>query len=212
MARGTDWGERVAASSLTIKIVALTVIVWAIVAFVGAQNWAFGFGGFIPLRFDDDVVLPGALPAITTPLSATLLHADILHLLFNMFMLVVCGRAVERAIGASGLAALYVVGAYAAALGHYLFHMSSAGPMIGASGAVSAVIGAYAILYSKRREGHGGMRHVLQLAGAWIALQLLIGLTNMGSPAPIAIAAHIAGFVAGLLLARPLLLWKYRDA
>lgn len=207
-----DWRQGIAGSSLTVRIVAVTAILWALVSLLGAQNWAFGFGGFIPARFEPDVVLPGALPAIATPLSATLLHADILHLAFNMFMLAVCGLAVERVLGTAGLAAIYVVGAYAAALGHYLFHVGSAGPMIGASGAVSAVLGAYAILYSKRREGHGGMRHVLQLAGAWIALQLLIGLTTLGSPAPIAIAAHIAGFIVGLVIARPLLLWRYRDA
>jgi membrane associated rhomboid family serine protease len=90
--------------------------------------------------------------------------------------------------------------------------MDSAGPMIGASGAVSAVIGAYALLYSKPRNGVGGWRHVASLAGAWIFIQLLIALTTLGSPAPIAIMAHIFGFIAGLALARPLLLWHYRNA
>lgn len=208
-----DWRQAFATSSMTVKIIAVTALVWALIALTGAREWAFRAGGFIPVRFDGDVAVPGALvPAIATPLSATLLHADFMHLAFNMIMLAICGTAVERAIGRGEALLLYVAGAFIAALGHFLFNMGSPGPMIGASGAVSAMIGAYAILYSKRREGHGGMRHVLQLAGAWIAIQLLIGLTTFGSATDIAIAAHIAGFGAGLALAKPLLMWRYRNA
>ncbi|MBC7986066.1 MAG: rhomboid family intramembrane serine protease [Sphingomonadaceae bacterium] len=198
---------------MTVKIVVVTALAWALVAMLGAQDWAFRAGGFIPIRFDGEVSVPGALlPAIVTPLSATLLHADFMHLAFNMLMLAVCGIGVERAVGRGGALLLYIAGAFVAAAGHFLFNMGSPGPMIGASGAVSAMIGAYAMLYSKRREGHGGMRHVLQLAGAWIVIQLLIGLTTISSATDIAIAAHIAGFGAGLALARPLLLWRYRGA
>jgi len=207
-----DWRQLISTSSMTVKIIAVTAVAWAIVALLGAQDWAFRFGGFIPIRFEGDVAVPGALPALVTPLSATLLHADFMHVLFNMLMLAICGTGVERAIGRGETLLLYVIGAFVAALGHFLFNMGSLGPMIGASGAVSAVVGAYAILYAKRREGHGGMRHVLQLAGAWIVIQLLIGLTTLGSATDIAIAAHIAGFLAGLALGRPLLLWRYRDA
>lgn len=202
---------RFADSWLTTKIVVVTVAVWAVVALFGLQGWAFGFGGFIPLRFGP-AELPGALPAILTPLSATLLHADLMHIAFNMLLLFYCGRQVEEALGGGPLALLYVIGAYAAAGGHYLFNSGDPAPMVGASGAVSAIIGAYAMLYSKPREGVGGTRHVLSLAAAWIVIQLLIGLTTLGSPARIAIVAHIFGFVIGLALAKPLLAWRFRDA
>lgn len=207
-----DWQTRLAQSSLSTRIIIVTALCWAVVALFGLQNWAYGFGGFIPLRFSDGYDMPGALPAILTPLSATLLHADAMHLAFNMLLMFVCGRGVEQALGGRGLIGLYIVGAYVAALGHYLFNIDSNGPMIGASGAVSAIIGAYAILYSKPRNGVGGWRHVASLAGAWLVIQLLIGLTTYGSPAPVAIMAHIFGFAVGLLAARPLLLWRYRDA
>jgi membrane associated rhomboid family serine protease len=206
-----DWRTRLAHSSLTERIIGVTVLCWAVVALFRLQPWAYGFGGFVPLRFEG-LDIPGALPAVLTPLSATLLHADFLHVAFNMLLLFVCGKGIERLIGGGGLLALYVIGAYVAAAGHYIFNMDSAGPMIGASGAVSAVIGAYALLYSKPRNGVGGWRHVASLAGAWIFIQLLIALTTLGSPAPIAIMAHIFGFIAGLALARPLLLWHYRNA
>ena len=90
--------------------------------------------------------------------------------------------------------------------------------MIGASGAVSAVVGAYALLYSQRRgvaATSGRFGHWLQvawLAAAWIAVQLLIALATTVTQIGIAVAAHIGGFIAGLLLARPLLMWRYRKA
>ncbi len=206
-----DWQSRIAESSLSTRIVGVTAICWVFVALFGFRQWAFGSLGFIPLRFDG-LDVPGALPAILTPLSATLLHADFMHLAFNMLLLWFCGRGVEQSLGDQGLIVLYIVGAYIAAGGHYLFNMSDNGPMVGASGAVSAIIGAYALLFSKPRQGRGGWRHVVSLAGGWIAIQLLISLSTVGSPARIAIMAHIFGFLAGLVLARPLLLWRYRDA
>jgi membrane associated rhomboid family serine protease len=206
-----DWQTRLAHSSLTARIIGVTALCWAAVSLFHLQLWAYGFGGFVPLRFEG-LEVPGALPAILTPLSATLLHADFLHVTFNMLLMFVCGKGVERALGGRGLLLLYILGAYVAAAGHYIFNMESAAPMIGASGAVSTVIGAYAMLYSRPRDGVGGWRHVLSLAGAWIVIQLLIGLTTVGSAAGIAIMAHIFGFLAGLALARPLLLWRYRSA
>ncbi len=207
-----DWQTRLAQSSLTAKIIIVTAAAWLLVMALGQEAWAFPFGGFIPLRFDDGFTVEGALPAVLTPLSATLLHADFMHLAFNMLLMFVCGKGVEAALGGRGLIGLYVIGAYVAAVGHYLFNTDSAGPMIGASGAVSAIIGAYALLYSKPRNGVGGWKHVASLAGAWIVIQLLIGLTTVGSATSIAIMAHIFGFGAGLGLARPMLMWRYRDA
>ena len=207
-----DWQTRLAQSSLTTKIIIVTAASWLLVLALGQERWAYPFGGFIPLRFDDGFVVEGALPAILTPLSATLLHADFMHLAFNMLLMFVCGKGVEEALGGRGLMGLYVIGAYVAAAGHYLFNPDSAGPMIGASGAVSAIIGAYALLYSKPRNGVGGWKHVASLAGAWIIIQLLIGLTTVGADTSIAIMAHIFGFGAGLALARPMLMWRYRDA
>lgn len=206
-----DYLTRFRESSLTLQIVGVTLVCWAIVALFGLQGWAFGFGGFIPLRFGP-FELPGALPPILTPLSATLLHADLFHIGFNMLLMFYCGRQVEQALGPGPLALLYVLGAYVSAGGHYLFNAGDPAPMVGASGAVSAVIGAYAMLYSRPRQGVGGTRHVISLAVAWIVIQLLIGFSTMGSPSRIAIVAHIFGFVLGLALAKPLLAWKYRDA
>ena len=160
--------------------------------------------------------LPLAVPAGLTPLSATLVHGGVMHLVFNLVMLGFSGRLLERAIGGAGIALLYLVGAYAAAAVQWAFDPGSAAPMIGASGAISAIVGAYALLYGERRARRIGpipadVVHIAWLAAAWVGVQMLIGASGMGG-VTVAIGAHIGGFVAGLALARPLLLWRYRDA
>ena len=179
---------------------------------------AFG-AGFVPVRVAGAALpagLPLVVPTVLTPLTATLVHGGIGHLAFNLIMLVYCGRSLERAIGGVALTILYIVGAYAAAAAQWAIEPSSAAPMIGASGAISAIVGAYALLYGENRAKAlgpvpAGVVHVAWLAAGWVGVQLLIGVAGLGG-VTVAIAAHIGGFVAGLALARPLLLWRYRQA
>ena len=89
--------------------------------------------------------------------------------------------------------------------------------MVGASGAISAVIGAYAMLFGLKKAKAIGpvpalVVHVVWLALAWIGVQVLFGIAMASAGVGIAVVAHIGGFIAGLLLARPLLLWRYRRA
>jgi membrane associated rhomboid family serine protease len=117
---------------------------------------------------------------------------------------------------------LYLVGAYAAAAAEFAIDPHSPVVMIGASGAGSAVIGAYALLYSRRQlKGWGPISgqwlQVLWLAVAWIGIQALLDYSAFGMPGmpaggAIATPAHVGGFLAGLVLARPLLLFRYRGA
>jgi len=168
----------------------------------------------VPLAAPHDIIM---LPFWLTPLSATLVHGGFVHLAFNMVMLVYCGRMLERALGWQGIALLYLVGAYAGAAGHWAFGPMSAAPMIGASGAISAILAAYAMLFAERPVAAIGpipsrVVRVVWLAAGWIAIQLLIGFASGADGQGIAIGAHIGGFAAGLALARPLLLWRYRNA
>ena len=150
-------------------------------------------------------------------MSATLLHAGAIHIGFNLLMLFYCGREDEVAIGPAGVITLYVLGAYAAAAAQYVAGPHSPVPMIGASGAISALVGAYAMLYGQRRPSKyppaiARWIHIAWLAVAWIAVQLMLELVSQTQAMPIAAAAHIGGFIAGLLLARPMLAWRYRKA
>jgi membrane associated rhomboid family serine protease len=207
----------------TFAIAAVTALAWAIAAAADQIASVATLAGFIPARFTTVVAMPaGAVPAWLTPLSATLVHAGLAHLGFNLLIFAFCGRLVEASIGPASLVFLYLVGAYAAAGGQYLLDPHSLSPMIGASGAGSAVIGAYALLYGRRQVRgwgpvSGRLLQVAWLAAAWVGLQALIGLSAFGVPGvplggTIAVAAHVGGFLAGLALARPLLLFRYRSA
>ncbi|HEU0045139.1 rhomboid family intramembrane serine protease [Sphingomonas sp.] len=201
----------------TYGVAALTLIASAVVLLLGWLPQAALAGGFIPARIGaEGVVAPVALlPVWLTPLSTTLVHGGLLHLGFNLLMLVYAGRQAEHALGTPGMLMLYLAGAYASVAGQWLASPESTVPMIGASGAISAVIGAYALLFGERRAKAlgpvpAGVVHVAWLAAGWIVVQLLIGATD--GDQPVAIAAHIGGFLAGLALARPLLLWRWRGA
>ncbi|WP_419807243.1 rhomboid family intramembrane serine protease [Sphingomonas sp.] len=201
----------------TYGIAALTILVSAVLLVTGWLPAAALSAGFIPGRVDAGAVSAPVtlLPVVVTPLTATLIHGGILHLLFNTVMLVYCGKQAERALGARGLIGLYVVGAYAAAVGQWVAGPGSVVPMVGASGAISAIVAAYALLYGERRPKAigpipAGVVNVIWLAAAWVGVQLLVG-AGQGNQ-PVAIAAHIGGFLAGLALARPLLLWRWRGA
>lgn len=204
------------AGRVTSIIAALTALAWLLMALTGYEQVYAAVGGFIPARLSGTVDLAGAVPVWLTPLTATLGHAGILHLGFNLLMFVYCGRYVEDVIGGGPSAVLYVVGAYAAALAQWAAGPTSDVPMIGASGAVSATVGAYAVFFSRAEVRAIGpfspfIVRVVWLAAGWIFVQSLIGLSGTGS-GQIAIAAHIGGFIGGLALARPLLLWRYRKA
>ena len=202
---------------LTLVIAAVTAGAWLIASVLGLAQLATIWGGFIPARVGgirgDELLAPVFL----TPLTATLVHGGFVHVAFNLLMLLFCGRAVETLLGGRGLAILYVVGAYAAAAAQYLAGPTEVAPMVGSSGAISAVLGAYAIMFGRNRVrvAHPTLAmllHALWLAAAWVGLQLLIGITFETQGPNIAIAAHIGGFLAGLLLAKPLLLLRYRNA
>jgi len=203
----------------TAIIAGVTTVVSLWLVYSGQLDAAAVKAGVIPLRFAAPQLFNPALfwiPAWATPLTATLVHGGLAHLGFNLVMLVFCGQAVERAIGSGPSALLYLIGAYAGAAIHWLFDPHSALPMIGASGAISAMVGAYALLYGERRAKALGpvpahLVHVLWLAVAWIGIQFLIAVAGMGGVS-VAIGAHIGGFLAGLALARPLLLWNHRHA
>ena len=205
---------RVPPTPATTFIAAATVASYALLFVSGRMEFADLVGGFVPARLSG-VMLPGALPVWLTPLTATLLHGGLLHLGMNMLVLVFCGRMVEAVVGPLGLVILYLVGAYAAAAAQFAAGPYDASPMIGASGAISALFGAYALVYGRPK----GFAHhpriaiavnVLWLAVAWIGVQFLMGMAFAGMGMAIATAAHVGGFIAGLVLIRPLLMWRGR--
>jgi membrane associated rhomboid family serine protease len=198
-------------------IVALTALAWIIAVVLGQSAQAAYALGFIPLRVSVPLVPFPAAPVFLTPLTATLVHSNLVHVGFNLLILLWCGSQVERVIGASGLIVLYVVGAYAAAAAQWGVNPHASVPMIGASGAISAVMGAYALSFGRAKPLTNNLRvnrliNVVWLLVAWTVLQAMMGWLGNQQGYLLATPAHVGGFAAGLLLQRPLLLWRYRKA
>lgn len=200
-----------------------TLALMAVTGLVTLGIWATGnlanaavAMGFIAARVGGLEILPAVLVWLT-PLSATLVHDGFLHLAMNFLLFAYCGRQVENVLGAAPLLALYVVGAYAAAVGQYVLDPASTIPMIGASGAISALVGAYAVSFGQAKRVVASFRvnrwiNIVWLMAAWIVLQWMVGFLGGQQGMLIATGAHVGGFLAGVLLQRPLLLWRYRRA
>ena len=203
--------------SATNIIAAVTALAWLVAAVIGQSQQAAFSIGFIPARLSGAAVPWPAVPAILTPLTATFAHAGLIHLAFNLLVFVWCGMAVERVLGKTGLVVLYLIGAYAAALAQWALDPSGIVPMVGASGAISAVMGAFALSFGRAKAFTNNLRvnrwiNVLWLLAAWVVLQVMMGWLAGGQGYLLATPAHVGGFAAGLLLQRPLLLWRYRNA
>jgi membrane associated rhomboid family serine protease len=200
----------------TLALMAVTGLVTLGIWVTGNMSNAATAMGFIAARIGGLDISP-AVPAFLTPLSATLVHGDFLHLAMNFLLFAYCGRQVESVIGPALLVLLYVFGAYAAAAGQYGLDPTSTIPMIGASGAISALVGAYAVSFGQPKKIVASFRlnrwiNIAWLMAAWVVLQWMVGYLGGQQGTKIAIGAHVGGFIAGVLLQRPLLLWRYRRA
>lgn len=205
------------APRLTDSLAVLTVGAWLWALVAGQVDAVAIWAGFIPARISGHYQLLHAVSPWLTPMTATLVHGGFLHLAANLVMLIFCGRQVEAVLGRLPLGLLYLLGAYASALAQYLVNPLSTVPTIGASGAISALVGTYALLFSRQAVPKIGsippyVIRALWLGAAWVGLQWAIGVSFTLDGTQIAVAAHVGGFIAGLVLARPLLLWAGRRA
>jgi len=171
--------------------------------------------GMIPIVVRDLYPQPVPwLPDWATLLTYQFLHIDWLHLLSNMLFLWVFGDNIEDALGHVKFLAFYLACGVCAALAHLVFNLNDNGPLIGASGAVAGVMGAYILLYPHARV-FVLARIVIPvplpvpafwMLGFWVATQLFYVLA--GSDEPVAWWAHLGGFATGVVLAAAL---KRRD-
>jgi membrane associated rhomboid family serine protease len=209
--------DRLKHASATYVIAAITALAWLIAVALARSEQAGLALGFIPARWSGFQVPWAAAPAWLTPLTATLVHSGLIHLGFNLLVFVWCGMQVERVLGRSGLLILYLVGAYAAAVAQWAVGPGEALPMVGASGAISAVMGAFALSFGRARRITSSPAvnrwiNAAWLLVAWVVLQVMMAWLAGGQGYLLATPAHVGGFAAGLVLQRPLLLWRYRSA
>jgi membrane associated rhomboid family serine protease len=152
-----------------------------------------------------------------TPWTSALLHGGWLHLAVNMLVLVFIGAQVERVVGASALVFAYLIGALVAAAAQFAVDPASTVPLVGASGAISALFGLYALFFGRPKQVTNNQKlnrwiHAAWLLATWVVLQWMAGFLAGSEGVLLATPAHIGGFIAGMLLQRPLLLWRYRKA
>jgi membrane associated rhomboid family serine protease len=146
-----------------------------------------------------------------TALTAMFMHGSLLHLAGNMLFLWIFGNNIEDAMGRVRFIAFYVLGGLAALAGQVLIDPSSTVPTIGASGAIAAVLGGYALLYPRARVVTLVLiiffvtiveLPALIVLGLWFGLQVLYAQAQLGGVAGgggVAYFAHIGGFLFGLL-------------
>ena len=157
----------------------------------------------------------GLAPTWLTLLTSMFMHGGLLHLGGNMLFLWVFGNNIEDSMGRPRFVAFYLLGGLAALLAQTVVEPNAAVPTIGASGAVAAVLGAYAVLYPRARVVTVIFIIVfftlielpaLLVLGAWFVLQALNGVGSLAQPVGdgggVAYFAHIGGFLFGMLLIR----------
>lgn len=149
---------------------------------------------------------------VITPLTSMFLHGDWMHLIGNLWFLWVFGNNIEDAMGRLRFLGFYLLCGLAAAALHVAVAPSSMVPTVGASGAISGVMGAYLLLHARSPVRTFLPPFFLFWVPAWayliywFALQLLGGLPELGATVGntggVAFWAHVGGFVAGVVLIR----------
>ena len=141
-----------------------------------------------------------------TLLTSMFMHGSIMHIFGNMLFLWIFGDNLEDKIGKLRYAAFYIVCGIVAGLSHVLLNADSVIPSLGASGAISGVLGGYLLLFPHRRVTVIMFNFLTQTSalvaiGIWFVFQLIEGYANRGAAGGgVAYAAHIGGFLAGLIL------------
>ncbi len=201
-----------------IPFVNITLIAVCILIFLYEYSLGTGVNAFINAYglIPAKVFAPGfsAGERIYPFFSSMFLHGGWLHLIGNMLFLYIFGDNVEGRMGHMRYLAFYLVCGFAAAAMQFVTNVHSVIPMVGASGAISGVLGAYITLFPKSRiltlVPIFFFIQLIHIPAAvfifiWFIIQFLSGLGTLNAPKEsggIAFWAHIGGFVAGLLLAR----------
>ncbi|HCP00666.1 MAG TPA: rhomboid family intramembrane serine protease [Rhodospirillaceae bacterium] len=163
----------------------------------------------LPARFFDGLEVPteiGSVSAILTLITHQFLHADWTHIAFNMLFLWVFGDNIEDALGHVRFILFFLLCGVVGGLLHSFIEPDSMTPVIGASGAISGVLGGYLILYPRARVLVLAFMMIplrlpaLLVIGTFFAQDLLWGLTDAPAALGVAVWAHIGGFIAGAVL------------
>jgi len=232
-----DENETQRRSIVTATIIGLNIFTWLVVQGAGAD---FPLAksvcelGLIPGELTGSLPVGSRFPmgpglvCLTDPgrqlshlITSMFLHGSWMHLLGNMWFLWLFGNNIEDSMGRLRFVVFYLMTGLAAAFGQIITSPDSIIPMVGASGAISGVMGAYLILYPRVKV------YVLvpififftsialpawMMLGYWFFIQLASGLIASGEVGGVAFWAHVGGFVAGVVLIKPFTREEYLQA
>ena len=201
------------------------VVVWMIIAacifaffwqqsldVIAAEVAVYQFG-FVPAIVFQDETLPAQfiiVPSWATFITSMFLHGGWLHLGGNMLYLWIFGDNVEDDMGHARYLIYYLAAGVLASLAFVFLNArgdEALTPCLGASGAISGVLGGYLVLHPNRRVSVILFRFIMDVpgyvaVGIYFLMQVVLGLSDTGGG--VAYSAHVAGFIAGLILAKPL--------
>ncbi len=223
-----DENETQRTAIVTAGIIALNVLVWIFVQGAGADLPLAGSVcnlGLIPGELTLSLPVGTRFPmgegvlCLTDPgrqvshlFTSMFLHGSWMHLLGNMWFLWIFGNNVEDSMGRLRFIAFYLLCGLAAAMGQVLASPDSVIPMVGASGAISGVMGAYLILFPKVRVFAFVPLIIIftsismpawVMLGYWFLIQFISGLASVGGDVGgVAFWAHVGGFIAGVALVK----------
>ncbi len=195
---------------VTISLIALNcmVFIWQITSPLGIQRIAYYFGAIPENILSFNIIQP--IHPITSIFTSMFLHGGFFHLGGNMLYLWIFGNNIEDSLGHLRFIVFYLFSGIAAAYAHAISDSHSLIPMIGASGAVSGILGAYLLLFPKAKVStflfFGFFWQIIKLPafvviGFWAVIQIVSGALSAGyaQQGGVAWFAHIGGFVIGLI-------------
>ena len=168
--------------------------------------------GLIPSVLMGKVQLPEdiyRIPAFLTIFSSMFLHGGFMHLIGNMLYMWIFADNIEDSIGKKNFAFFYLLSGIGAAMAQVLVDTTSQIPMVGASGAIGGVLGAYLVNYPNARVlvliPFGFFSQLIKIRaiyvlGFWFVLQFINSSLNSSGSGGVAYAAHIGGFISGIVL------------
>ena len=213
---------------MTYAIVLVTFATWVLVQGAGFDQRAVAFSicnlGLVPGEITHRAVLGTAVPLgnnwacvvdndpinLLTPVISIFLHGGWGHLLGNMWFFWIFGNNIEDSMGHARFVVFYLVCGLAAAATHILVEPASPVPTVGASGAISGIMGAYLVLYPHVRVRMLFFIFIARFPAwlvllYWFVLQVVTGLPELNAVRPeisggVAVWAHVGGFLTGVAL------------
>jgi membrane associated rhomboid family serine protease len=200
---------------ITVILIALNSMIFLYQVSLGERFNEFIYSmGLLPFEITHhiDILPTGPSPIYLTIFSSMFMHGSVVHLLGNMLFLWIFGNNVEDYLGRKKFLFFYLICGISAAFTQILFNSDSTVPMVGASGAIAGVLGAYMVLYPRAKITTVIIiiffirlikLPAIVVLGFWIVYQFLYGISSLAATTGeggVAWFAHIGGFICGIIL------------